>query len=150
MKKAIETKAIHTVTSIELSFGQLRPKKCLNNLHKITKTIGKIQKTDFLAIILVNRRPNFAPKVHKRLFSPQKWLKRPSQRAKPIMEEFLWHTLDCVLRPKTSIRSLPTSFRTLAEIMLRRKNANRDVQNTFKSPVLFLQKIEKSHFTKDL
>ena len=68
----------------------------------------------------------------------------------PIMGEFFWHALDCVLRPKTSIRSLPTSFRTLAEIVLRRKNANRDVQNTFKSPVLFLQKIEKSHFTKDL
>ena len=57
------------------------------------------------------------------------------------MGEF-FHALDCIFRPKNSIRSLPTCFQTLVGfIVLRRKKANPYVQNTFKSPVVLLQKI---------
>ena len=138
MKKAIETKGIHTVTSIELSFGQLRPKQCLNNFYKITKKIEKFQKNGFLARILVNRRPNFGPKVHKRLFSPQKWSKRPSQRAKfwpwiLILEviyqpfELKIHPKVCLFRQKIDPSKIPM------------------LQNTFKSRTLVNILVEKKY-----
>ena len=79
-----------------------------------------------------NRPQRLGSKKIKGIVCPHALLMYGSYNRPPIRGNFL-HSLDFVLRPKNSIRSLPTSFRTLVSIkVLRRENTNPWVQNTFK------------------
>ena len=68
MKKAIQNKGTHMVSSNELYFAELGPKNWLNNFYAFPKKIQKFQKTGFLALQLVKRKPLGPKKIHKKAF----------------------------------------------------------------------------------
>ena len=68
MKKALQNKGTHMVSSNELNTAELGPKNWLNNFYAFPKKIQKFQKTGFLALQLVKRKPLGPKKIHKKAF----------------------------------------------------------------------------------